>query len=295
MRRNKHLFIGVDGGATKCIVRVEDSEGRLLGRAVSGPANIRLSVTQAWESIHSALNQILKEQQILADQYVWHAGMGLAGYEIVKARADFLNQPHFFESFIISSDAHAACLGAHEDGNGAVIIIGTGVVGFQIEADKIDRVGGWGFPHDDRGGGAWLGLQAVSLTLQSLDGRCSASDLTRQIYAVFNNDLISLMTWANHANSTAFAELAPIVIERYQAGDAMALQLMQQAADAVNQIGWALQQIQIQSEPLACCLVGGLSEYIKPFLKNDLRARIKPCFTTPDAGAIKLVKASLTN
>ena len=50
----QHLFIGVDGGATKSIVRVEDETGRLLGKEIGGPANIRLSVDQSWQSIHSA-------------------------------------------------------------------------------------------------------------------------------------------------------------------------------------------------------------------------------------------------
>ena len=46
-----------------------------------------------------------------------------------------------------------------------------GTVAFQIEGDKEYKVGGWGFPHGDEGSGAWLGLEAVRLTLHWLDGR----------------------------------------------------------------------------------------------------------------------------
>jgi glucosamine kinase len=50
-----------------------------------------------------------------------------------------------------------------------LIAIGTGTVGYQIEGDKECKVGGWGFPHGDEGSGAWLGMEAVRMTLHWLD------------------------------------------------------------------------------------------------------------------------------
>ncbi len=70
------IFIGVDGGATKCKVRVEDAEGNLLGQALGGPANIRLSVEMAWQSILQPLEEILRTHNIsLRDKdFRFHAG-----------------------------------------------------------------------------------------------------------------------------------------------------------------------------------------------------------------------------
>lgn len=291
------LFIGVDGGATKCTVRVEDAEGHLLGIETSGPANIRISVTQAWQSINTALEKILNSHgMILTDKkYHWHAGMGLAGCEIHSAYENFLEQPHHFETLVISSDAHTACLGAHGGDDGAIIIVGTGVVGFQVEAGQTTKIGGWGFPHDDQGGGAWLGLEAVKITLQCLDGRLPISNLALAVYAHFANDFDRLITWANQANSTAFAELAPLVVEQCHAADPAAIHIMKEAAQEINRIALALQASQHNAtKKLSCSLVGGIAPFLEPYLDKQLRDSISLCQSTPDAGAVMLVRNYLT-
>ena len=104
-------------------------------------------------------------------QHRFYCGAGLAGTEVTSACDQFLNAPHPFARLILKSDGYTSCLGAHGGRDGALIAIGTGTVAFQIEGDKEYKVGGWGFPHGDEGSGAWLGLEAVRLTLHWLDGR----------------------------------------------------------------------------------------------------------------------------
>jgi glucosamine kinase len=327
---SQSFFIGVDGGASKCTVRLEDESGRVLGRESSGPANIRLSVQQTWQSIYAALEKILKPLAMKLEdkKYRWQVGMGLAGCEVTAAYQAFLEQPHCFETLVISSDAHTACLGAHAGKDGAIIIIGTGAVGFQVECGETTKVGGWGFPHDDEGGGAWLGLQAVKATLQALDGRSAVSELSKQVYAKFENDLDRFVAWANQANSTAFAELAPLVIQHSQAGDVFAQAIMQEAAHAIHRLSQALDEAQLGAQvnaqvdaqvdaqanieidaqvdmqvavladaqsPLPYALIGGIAPFIQPYLNETLRSRILPCELTPDAGAVLLVRGYLAN
>jgi glucosamine kinase len=291
---SKTLFVGVDGGATKCIVRVEDESGALLGREIAGPANIRLSAEQAWHSIYEALRAIIDPLSISLDSndYIWHAGMGLAGTELSETCQTFLHYSHPFQTLMISSDAHVACLGAHQGAPGAVIIIGTGVIGFQIQADKIERVGGWGFPHDDEGGGAWLGMEALKITLGYLDGRMPASELAHAIYAKFEHDMHEMVTWANHANSTAWATLAPIVIAQSKAGDPSAIHLLKRAASAIDKIGDALSGRQDQ-QLLPCALIGGIAPFVAPYLGDALQNRLYTPLATPDVGAIYLIKDKL--
>ncbi|WP_346992949.1 BadF/BadG/BcrA/BcrD ATPase family protein [Alteromonas gracilis] len=54
------FFIGIDGGGTKCRARLEDSNGKLLGEGISGPANImrnsELAKTSILEAISIAIN-----------------------------------------------------------------------------------------------------------------------------------------------------------------------------------------------------------------------------------------------
>jgi glucosamine kinase len=287
------IFIGVDGGGTKSKVRVEDSAGHLLGQSVGGPSNIRLSVEIAWQSIQQTLEEVLQLHHIsLHDKnYRFHIGLGLAGCEVPEAKQDFLNRPHPFATVHLTSDAHVACVGAHGAEKGAIIIVGTGVVGYQIQDGVGIKVGGWGFPHDDEGGGAWLGLEAARMTFQWLDHRIEKSSLLEDIFAYFNQDLAQFVTWANRAHSTEFARLAPFVINHSQQEDPMAVRLMKKAAQAINRVGVALEKQQVeQLGPLPCCLFGGIAPFIEPWLSDELRHRLVVRQGDANLGAILLVR-----
>lgn len=290
---HRDIFIGVDGGATKSIVRIEDVEGHLLGQALSGPASVRISPELAWHSINAALNKLLNELKLPTDCNL-HMGMGLAGCEIVEAYQAFINKKHPFKTLIVSSDSHVACLGAHKGHDGAIVIAGTGVVGYQISQGLSQQVGGWGFPHDDEGGGAWLGLNAMRLTFKWLDGRTHASGLTEAIFAYFEKDQNRMITWANQANATVFAEIAPIVVQQSQQGDKMANDLLKSSARAIEQIAEALHRLQQDKHtPLPCSILGGVSSFIEPYLGDTLCARLHPAKDTPVAGALLLVRKTM--
>lgn len=292
----KSYFIGVDGGATKCSIRVEDEAGNLLGQAVSGPANIRISVPLAWQSIHTAFEKVMQSLTIsLNDSSCqFHAGMGIAGCEIGSAYKAFLHHPHQFHTLAVTQDSHTACLGAHGGKDGALIIAGTGVVGYQVEAGNITKVSGWGFPHDDIGSGAWLGLEAARVAFQWQDGRTPACGLAKAVLAYFDNNFERFVNWANQANSSAFAELAPLVVQLAKAGDVTAVNLLRSAARAVDAVGSALQaKQQDKSTTLPCALAGGIAPFLQPYLGNSLRARLVPPKLPPEAGAILFLRQTM--
>lgn len=290
------IFIGVDGGGTKSKVRVENEAGELIGQGVGGPSNIRLSVQKAWESIYHAIEEALKPAHItLQDKnYRFHIGLGLAGCEVADDFNVFLASPHPFTTIHLTSDAHAACLGAHHSKDGAIIIVGTGVVGYQVQAGKGTKTGGWGFPHDDEGGGAWLGLEAARLTFQWLDHRIERSPLVEDIYAYFDHDFAKFVTWANRADSSEFARLAPIVINHGQQEEIAAVRLMKKAAHAVDRIGTALHKMQVdQQKPLPCCLFGGIAPFIEPWLCEELRSVLVPRKADASVGAVFMIRQVL--
>lgn len=287
----KAFFIGVDGGATKCIVRVEDNAGHLVGRETTGPANIRLSVDDTWQSIYQALHAILTPHDLKLDSEncEFHIGMGLAGTEVLAARDAFIKQPHPFKTLTLTSDAHIACLGAHPKGEGAIISIGTGVIGYQIKHSQIKRVGGFGFPHDDSGGGAWLGLQAMKATLCYLDGRMPTSGIAINVYSHFANDSDRLIAFSNSADSTAWARLAPLVLKQAEIGDIVALDIVQRAAAHIDAIERALSID--QSTPYA--LLGGLAPFMVTYIGDSLRQKLIPPRATPDVGALLLARQNI--
>lgn len=285
------VFVGVDGGATKSVLRLEDEAGNLLGQTLSGPASVRVSPDLAWHSINVALDKLLAPLALSRQQL--HIGMGLAGCEVEEAYYSFINKNHHFKTLLVSSDSHIACLGAHRGQDGAIIIAGTGVVGYQIHKGEKKQVGGWGFPHDDEGGGAWLGMQAIRKTFKWLDGRETKSGLSQAVFAYFDHEPKKMISWANRANSTLFAELAPLVVEQSQQGDGVAEGLLKRAAEAIDHIAQALAQAEGMDRQVPYSLLGGMAPFIIPFLSDTLRKQLKPQANTPVVGAVYLIREHL--
>lgn len=291
---SKDILIGVDGGGSQCTVRIEDAQGALLGHATVGEsANIRFSVEGAWQSIFRALDEVLHPLAIRLDDshYQFHAGIGLAGCEMKVAYQAFLDQPHPFKTLLLCSDAHTACLGAHLGQDGAIIIIGTGIVGYKIAKGGHQKVSGWGFPHGDEGSGAWLGLEAARLTCQWLDQRVATSPLVEAVFSFFNRDREYFIHWMNTAHSREFARLAPLVIHHSEDQEPSAQYLMKQAAHAVDQIGAVL--LNRVEEPLPCCLYGGIAPFLEPWLSDALRAHLVVRKGGADVGALLMVKSQI--
>lgn len=286
----QNIFIGIDGGGTKTKLRMEDEKGNLLAQSRGGPANIRLSVTNSWNSIYGAVRRALKSANLEIDNpnYRFHVGFGLAGTEISDAIHEFLATPHPFQTVVLKSDAYVACLGAHEGSDGSIIIIGTGVVGYKIDHQETLKVGGWGFPHGDEGGGAWLGMQAMRHTLQALDLRGETTPLTEAIFDFFDCNLIRLVVWANRANSSRFAEIAPFVIEYVKKEDPLALRLIRMAAEEIDKVAVAL--FRKGERPLPCAFFGGISPYIKPWISDRLRKNLVPRKHDATKGCIYVIR-----
>ena len=287
------LFLGVDGGASKCIVRLEDAAGLCLGQGMGGSANIRLSPEQTWHAIQHALSQALLPLNISLSEAIphIHAGMGLAGCEMQDALSEFLHSAPHFKTLKVVTDAHIACLGAHSGQNGSIIIAGTGVVAYQLEQNKSTRVGGWGFPHDDLGGGAWLGLQAMKQCLQWKDGRRSVSKIAQVIDQHFQSDFVSMVAFANEANSTKFATLAPDVIREALAGDADSINIMKKAASYLDVLSEALIRKQTNTDiPLPCALIGGVATHLRPYLSPATQAHLVEAKLPPESGAILMIR-----
>jgi len=290
------FFIGVDGGATKTILRLEDAQGRLIGETTGGPTNItRRSAQAVWDEIYAALNPLLAQANLslFSNNFAFHIGLGLAGCEVPQSYQAFLSIDHPFKTLKLVSDAKVACIGAHGGSDGAIISMGTGVVGFKSCVGLEHKVSGWGFPHDDQGGGAWLGLQAISQTLQCLDQRRPFHALAQAIMQHFAEDRYALVTFANRATSADFGQIAPLVVQLSQAHVPEAIELMVASAQAIDEVYAAL--LQGHHQPLPCVLYGGLSAAIQPWLGKPLTAQLCDSQASAEVGALMMIKQWVRN
>ena len=218
------LFLGVDGGGTQCRARLADRSGRTLGQGVGGPANIRLGLGAAVVAVLDAAGQCLAEAG-LGVHAIGRitACLALAGAteptELAAARSRRLP----FRHTVITSDAHAACVGAHGGNDGGVIIAGTGTVGWAIAGGRQYRVGGWGLTLSDEGSGAWLGREAMRRVLWAHDGRIASTALLSRLFDEFDADPYAIVRWAASAQPADFGRLAPLIVEHSAGGDPLPL------------------------------------------------------------------------
>ena len=170
------LFLGVDGGGTQCRARLCDSSGLVLGVGVAGPANVRLDLNESFRSVLDATGQCLAQAGLALGSRPIVACLALAGATEPRELEAARRHRHPFRQMIVTTDAHAACIGAHRGRDGGVVVVGTGTVGWGVLGGRHYRVGGWGFPVSDEGSGAWLGCEAVRRTLWAHDGRTPWTD-----------------------------------------------------------------------------------------------------------------------
>ncbi len=257
------LWLAIDGGGTRCRLRLYDHTGLVLGESVSGPANLQLGVDVTFAAIDLALQSLLISTGLSsADLARMYVGLGLAGVVDDADRQRVLNYPHAFAAMAVESDAYTACLGAHSGCDGAVLILGTGSNAVAFTAGRFSSMGGWGFPVSDHGSGAILGLRLVEQALLAHDGCVDSSPLLVRFMGSFNHQPAAVVQWHQKARPGDFASLAPQVFEYAAKGDAQAIQLLQRQTDDIERCLKSLQGRGVER----VALMGGLAGPMKPWL-----------------------------
>lgn len=267
------FYLGIDAGGTHTRARLVSDDGDILGTGEAGPANSRIGIDNALQEIESACSQALEAAGLSADQLTEvHAGLGIAGLNR-RGVLDRLKAHDFpFATIGFASDAAIACMGAHAGGDGGIVILGTGSIGFARVKGEAIIVGGYGFPLSDEGSGADLGLRAIRRSLWARDKRIPHSAMTRDVLDRFSGSAGEIVTWMDKATATDYAAFAPLVMDHAERGDPVAEPIVQKAALLVDR----LIRVLLERGAPHCCLMGGLaermSEWLAAGLRNNLRA-----------------------
>jgi glucosamine kinase len=68
--------------------------------------------------------------------------------------------------------------------------------------------------------------------------------------------------------------------------------LIQKAAGEIDRLGSAL-AAQSQNKSLPCSLLGGLAQFIEPWLGESLRSRLVPCESDSVTGALLMIRKAV--
>ncbi len=209
------FFIGVDGGGTGCRAVVAGSDGAILGSGRSGSANIVTDPQTALINVIAAIDNAFEDAGLDKVHYATsHAVLGLAGGNVEGAGLPIERGLPF----------------AHSDVEFDGVIALQGALG-----DRIQSVGGWGFPLGDLGSGARLGQSLLQESLLVHDGIHRRTRLTTDLLDEFDNNPDNLVEFAWTAKPGDFGKYAPRVFQYASEGDETARMLLERSAGYISE------------------------------------------------------------
>ncbi|HUC48601.1 MAG TPA: BadF/BadG/BcrA/BcrD ATPase family protein [Xanthobacteraceae bacterium] len=281
------LLLGVDGGGTRCRARLSSDHGNVLAEAVAGPANLRLGLERSFGAVIDAATQCLRDAALSRSEMSRIvACLALAGASEPDYAAAAEGREHPFHRIVMTTDAHAACIGAHGGRDGGIIIAGTGTIGWAMVQDKIHRIGGWGLPISDEGSGAWLGGELLRRVLWARDGRVPWTPLLRSAFADFRDDPHAILDWIAAAQPNDLGSYAPRIVAHAAEQDAAAVELMSIAAGHIDAL--AARLVDCGADRLS--LMGGLARPLQPWLAPETQAHLVEPAGDALAGALALAR-----
>lgn len=290
--KGKTIFLGIDGGGSKCKAIVVDNggSGRVLGHGLAGAANPSQDFDQALESIVASAKAAMLDAGLAGmplNDVV--AGVGLAGVNLPSVFELVQNWQHPFKKMFLTTDLHIACLGAHGGTDGAVMIIGTGSCGYLNNSNNAVIYGAHGFPFGDKGSGAWVGLEALKAVLLAQDGLGPETLLTESVSQALGENNLGLVVKMIGAKPRQYAKLAPLVVDAAEKGDVVALAIVTEGADYLSAVAKKL----LAGNPERFSLLGGLSHKMLNWFDQDVVKKIAEPLAQPEMGAIYFAKKSM--
>jgi glucosamine kinase len=225
-----NVVLGIDGGGTRTRASIVAGD-RVLAHAENGSIK-RLRVGE--EVAEANLRELLKDVYAQAGVHsVFSACCGVASCSlpgtvewITAVLEDFkAERTEVVGDEVIALDA------AFQGGPGILQIAGTGsnTIGRAADGSR-ESAGGYSSRLGDEGSGYWIGLNSVRRGLHAYD-REQPSQVLDKVGEIWGTK--SLEDLVNLGDSTPgpdFAALAPAINELAEAGDAVALAVLQQAA-----------------------------------------------------------------
>ncbi len=294
MERSEKI-LGVEGGGTKTawvlverlVAGIADpcSQWRIVDQGKLPPSNFRLTTPERLRAIFSELPKEIDRAGI----FLAGCGPGEDQQSLSRLSAEIWPTA----KIIVGNDRESGLAAALEHGDGIVVNAGSGSSVTGRRGDRIENAGGWGHVLGDTGGGYFLSIRALRLILREYDLHRAEMQFTAKIlHALSLNNLDELVRWAQTADKTEIAMLAPIVFEAAASGDARVMEIIESGAQVLSEYTEAV-AARLHLLAPKVMLLGGLfhrdSIYTHAFrrrLKKNLPdARVATAERPPELGA----------
>jgi glucosamine kinase len=244
-------LLGIDGGGTRTAAWLAEGEGKVLGRAESGPSNpLKVGFRTAERELLKAFRACLREAgfplsaaHASRPPVVRAVCAGIAGVDrrsVQRPLLAWMRRHLPARHHLLTSDAAIALAAAVRNAPGIIVIAGTGSIAIARDHQgRLLRAGGWGVPFDDQGSGYDLGRKAVGAALEAFDGRGPHTLLMDRICQhVELRDITEIIS--KQLEQQQIAALFPVVMEAAREGDLVARHLCDDAARDLANLAVAL-------------------------------------------------------
>jgi N-acetylglucosamine kinase-like BadF-type ATPase len=293
--------LGIDAGGTKTVGLLADEHGTVLAEARGAGANLQAAGELGLEKV---LHQLIEEA--LDGRVIRPAAvcLGIAGADRggdAEVVAAIMRRISPGSRVVVVNDALVALVAGVGSGPGIVVIAGTGSIAYGRNAAGLAaRSGGWGPVIGDEGSGYWIGREALTAVVRDADRRGPPTRLTADVLAHFRApDAAALVriVYGPEVTRNNVALLGPIVQRARDAGDAVAAQILERAAEELAlAAGSVAARLDMRGEAFPCLLAGGTFRSA-PWLVEELgrrlgelapRASVRQLTEEPALGAVRL-------
>lgn len=297
--------LGIDAGGTKTVCLLADGQGTVTGEARGGGANLQAAGELEVEKVlHHVMDAAIGDRDVRPDAIC----LGIAGVDRPQDTAavhGIMQRIGFKARVIVVNDALVALVAGAGDGEGVVVVAGTGSIAYGRDASgRAARAGGWGYLLGDEGGGFWIGRAALTAVVRQFDGRGPVTLLTPMILEHLGlstpSELIQEIYYRDVHRHT-IAGIAGLVQRAMEQRDAIAAEILTRAGtELASAAGSVITRLEIRGDAFPTVLAGGIFRGI-PWLVDDVtrrlseiapRTRVRPLDVEPAIGAVRLAIAT---
>ena len=298
--------LGIDAGGTKTICLLADGEGKVIGEARGGGANLQASGELEVEKVlHHVMDAAIGDRDVRPDGIC----LGIAGVDRPQDTAavhSIMRRIGFKARVIVVNDALVALVAGAGDGEGVVVVAGTGSIAYGRDTSgRAARAGGWGYLLGDEGGGFWIGRAALTAVVRQFDGRGPVTRLTPMILEQLGlstpSELIHEIYYRDVHRHT-IAGIAGLVQRAMEQRDAIAAEILTRAgSELASAAGSVIARLEMRGDAFPTVLAGGIFRGI-PWLVDDItnrlseiapRTLVRPLDVEPAIGAVRLAIAAV--
>jgi N-acetylglucosamine kinase-like BadF-type ATPase len=285
-------------------VALADPEGTIRNIEEAGPGNpVRVGPAKAMDSLREALKKALAS--VAKPWNIASCCVGMAGRShpsaegVVRAAFSEVAMP---ERRILCDDGAIALDAAFGEGQGILIMSGTGSGACARGSKGVERVGGWGPIIGDEGSAYAIGLEALRAIVRGEDGRGPKTVLKDRVLATLEHPEVRMLPFLVTQNRVNLPSLFAVVDGAARESDEAAVDILRRAGRELADLGRgaaAKSGVPAGSPVATAGSVLGTSLSLRDLMIDDLmkgpgRYRVGPHVEQPVEGAVKRAVRALS-